>query len=65
MKYQSDRRFALDNIATQRIEARKKLVDKINPILANYITENNISLVIDTKYVLGGVKELDITNIII
>ena len=64
-KYQVDRRGALDKITTMRTEARQKLVDKINPILKNYITENNVSLVIDKKYVLGGGANLDITNIII
>jgi len=64
-KYQVDRRGALDKITTMRAEARQKLVDKINPILKNYITENNVSLVIDKKYVLGGGANLDITNIII
>ena len=63
--YQSQRRAALDKIATQRAESRDKLIKKIDPILSSYIKENNISLVVDKKNVLGGTPENDITNIII
>ena len=64
IKYQADRRSSLDKIAKQRADARKKLVDKVTPIVQNYIKENNVSVVIDKKYVVGGNKELDITTII-
>ena len=63
-EYQNKRRTALDTITRQRADARKKLVDKITPIVQNYIKENNVSVVIDKKYVVGGNKELDITTII-
>ena len=63
--YQSGRRASLDKIATQRAESRKILLEKIEPILEAYITENNISLVIDKKNMLGGDKNYDITKIIV
>ena len=63
--YQSQRRAALDKIATQRASARQKLLETIDPILNAYITENNVSLVIDKKNVLGGNTDIDITNIIV
>tara|TARA_Y100000590_G_scaffold28192_2_gene31648 strand:+ start:4232 stop:4756 length:525 start_codon:yes stop_codon:yes gene_type:complete len=63
--YQSQRRASLDKIATQRADARQKLLKKIDPILNSYIQENNISMVIDKKNVLGGQVDLDITNTII
>jgi len=63
--YQSQRRASLDKIAAQRSEARQKLLKKIDPILSNYIKDNNISLVIDKKNTLGGNVNLDITNTII
>ena len=37
----------------------------INPILTNYVNQNNIKLVIDKKNVLVGIKTLDITNTIL
>jgi len=63
--YQSQRRAALDKIANQRAKARQTLLKTIDPILNTYIQENNISVVIDKKYVLGGQTNLDITNSII
>ena len=63
--YQSQRRASLDKIAVQRTEARQKLLEKIDPILNNYIKENGIIMVLDKKNILGGNVELDITNIII
>ena len=63
--YQSQRRTALDKIATQRSESRKILLEKIDPILNDYIKENSISLVIDKKNMLGGNPEYDITKIIV
>jgi len=63
--YQSQRRSSLDKIAKQRAEARKALLEKITPILDNYIKENNVSIVIDKKNVIGGDATLDITDVII
>ena len=64
MKYQAERRVSLEKITKQRAESRKKLLEKVDPILNNYIEENGILLIIDKKNVLGGNSKLDITNII-
>ena len=63
--YQSQRRAALDKITTQRANSRETLLKKIDPILNAYIKENDISLVIDKKDMLGGKPEYDITKIIV
>ena len=63
--YQSQRRASLEQITTQRAEARQKLIEKLDPILKTYVKENDISLIIDKKNVLMGSTNLDITNIII
>ena len=63
--YKSARKLSLEKIGTDRLKARQKLLEKINPILDTYIKENNISVVIDKKSVLGGQTDHDITNIII
>ena len=60
--YQSQRRTSIDKIATQRAESRETLIKNINPILNTHIKENNISLVIDKNYILGGGTNIDITN---
>ena len=65
MEYQAQRRTSLEKIANQRTESRKKLLKKIEPILDIYISENDISMVVDKKNVLGGHDDFDITNTII
>ena len=63
--YQSQRRASLDKIATQRAKSKETLLKTVDPILETYIKENNISLVVDKRYTLGGFPENDITKIIV
>ncbi len=63
--YQTDRRQALEKIGKQRIEAKQTLLSKLDPILKNYIKENNISLIIDKKNIVAGKQTVDITNVIV
>ena len=65
IEYQTERRSSIDKITTQRSEARKTLLKKLAPILESYIKENNISLVVDKKYILGGGAQSDITKVIV
>ena len=62
--FQSQRRSAIDKIATQRSNSRDTLIKALDPILDAYIKEKNIALVLDKKFALGGVPENDITTII-
>ena len=63
--YQSQRRLAIDKITTQRAESREILINKIKPIVDSYIRENNISIVMDKKSMIGGLTEYDITQVVI
>ena len=63
--YQSAHRTAVDKIAKQRMEAREELLSQINPILESYSKENNITLIIDKKFLVMGNTDLDITSIVI
>jgi len=63
--YQSQRRASLDKISTLRAKSRETLVKKITPIVDGYIKENNISIVMDKKSMIGGLNEYDITDEII
>ena len=66
MEYQSERKSILDKIAEQRLTARKTLLEKLEPIIRDYIKENNISLVLDKSTIVAGSSvDFDITNIII
>ena len=63
--YQSQRRASLDKITNQRATARNSLLKELDPIINEYIKENNISLIIDKKNIIKGSDELDITDLII
>ena len=63
--YQTERRSGIDKITTLRVEARATLLKKLKPILASYIKENSVSLIVDKKYILGGGPENDITKVIV
>ena len=63
--YQSQRRAALDKIGNQRAKAKQTLLKILDPLINSYIQENDISIVIDKKYTIGGKTNLDITNLII
>ena len=63
--YKSEMRTSFDKIATLRAKSRETLIKKIEPIIDLYIKEENITLVIDKKHMLGGSLEYDITNIIV
>ncbi len=63
--FQSQKRASLDKITNQRATARSALLEKLDPIVEEYIKENNISLIIDKKNIIKGSKELDITGLII
>ena len=65
IKYQSERRAALEKITKQRSDARQALLKELDPILKAYVEENKVSLIIDKKHVVMGNNELDITQIII
>ena len=65
MDYQAQRKATFAKIAKQRSEARKRLLEKLDPILKNYITSNNISMIVDKKTVIKANTDLDITNIIV
>ncbi len=41
------------------------ILKNINPILTNYAKENNITLILEKKNILVGVKTLDVTNVIL
>jgi outer membrane protein len=65
LKYQSDKRKSLEEIAKQRALARSELLKKIDPILGTFVKENGISLVLDQMNIVAGSAEFDITSLII
>ena len=65
VEYQKQRKEVFDKITKQRADARKKLLEKVTPMLENYVNENNISLVLDKKSLIISTPATDITKIIV
>ena len=65
MDHQAKRRASLDKIAKQRLDARELLLKKLDPILKQYVDDNQINLVIDKTSVYAWNGDLDVTKAII
>ena len=62
VKFQRERANFTKVIATQRSEARNRLLKALNPILTKYMSENNIQIIIDKKYVIMANSKIDLTD---
>ena len=62
VKFQRERANFTKVIATQRSEARNRLLKALNPILTKYMSENNIQIIIDKKYVVMANSKIDLTG---
>lgn len=60
--YQSKRNKFNNKINNEKKNYSSKILKILNPLLTKYVESNNISLVIEKKNVLVGVKTLDITK---
>jgi outer membrane protein len=60
--YKKNKTNVLNKLNSDRITLTKKLLEEINPILANYSKDKSLSIIIDKKNVVIGKKDLDITN---
>ena len=56
------RKEAIDSLTQKRLESIQKLLEVLSPILGDYAEENNISVIIDKKYIVVGKTELNVTN---
>ena len=60
--YQKKRRQASNEWVKKKNEARAKLLEALNPILQNYMKENNIEVIVDKKYILLANSNFEITD---
>ena len=61
-EYRIKRRDSIDSLTKKRVDARNKLINVINPILADYSKKNSISMIIQKKNIIIGKSELEITD---
>lgn len=61
-KYQLSRNELNKKIIDRKKNYSSKILNILNPLLTSYVDKNNITLVIEKKNILVGVKSLDITK---
>jgi len=62
ISHQKSRQLAANNIFKKREKARLELNTALKPILEKYMSENNITVVIDKKSIVVAKTEIDLTN---
>ena len=61
-EYRIKRRDSINSLTKKRVDAQNKLINVINPILADYSKKNSISIIIQKKNIIIGKNELEITD---
>ena len=61
-KYNIDKKNSLNQINKLKISFTNKMLSKMNPLIANYASEKNISIIIRKEYMVMGKTELDISD---
>ncbi len=62
VKFQRKRTNFTRAIATQRADARNRLLKALDPILTKYMSENNVQIIIYRKYIVVAQSKLDLTD---
>ena len=65
VKYKELRKELNNSILKEKKNYSTEILRILNPLLTNYVENNNIHLVVDKKNILVGIKSLDITNILL
>ena len=59
--YKQERSKIIQEVTAMRVKATSKTLKLMNPILAKYAKENEISIILSNKSIIIGKNELDIT----
>ena len=62
VKYKELRKELNNSIVKEKKNYSAEILRILNPLLTNYVENNNINLVVDKKNILVGIKSLDITT---
>ncbi len=60
--YKLERQKFNKNLNEKKIKYNNLLLEKLNPIISNYVEQNLITVVLPKKMIIIGKKNLDITN---
>ncbi len=59
--YKTDRQKFNNSVEKNKIKYTNKLLEKLNPIISDYVEKNSITIVLPKKMIIVGKKNLDIT----
>ena len=62
IKFQKERANFTKAIAIQRADARNRMLKALDPILTKYMSENDVQIIIDKKYIVVAQSKLDLTD---
>lgn len=62
---QKEQQASLNNIAKSRNQAKQELLKAVNPIISEYMSQNNIRIIVNKESVVLGDTKLEITDKII
>ena len=65
VKFQKDKQNSFNSIAKSRNDAKRILLEKMNPILTKYMEDNGIKIIVNKESVVLGDVNLEITAKII
>ena len=60
--YKLERQKFNKNLKEKKIKYNNLLLEKLNPIISNYVEKNSITMVLPKKMIIIGKKDLDITR---
>ena len=60
--YKLERQKFNKNLNEKKIKYKNSLLEKLNPIISNYVEQNSITVVLPKKMIIIGKKDLDITK---
>ena len=63
--YNQNKKKIINELNKKKISLTKQILDELNPILANYMEKNSISLILRKKDIIIGKNSLNITDKII
>ena len=61
-EYNQERNQKIDLLTKKRLESMEKILKNLSPILTEYSQKNNISIIMDKKYIIVGKTELNLTE---
>ena len=60
--YNNERNEKINSLTKKRLSSMERIIKNLSPILTDYSTENNISIIMDKKNIIIGKTELNITK---